>query len=379
MNIGRTKHQIGVGWPARNSSIELLRILSMFLILAHHFLVHNAYDYTTLPFGVPRFLLQLFLESGGKVGVVIFFTISAWHLLEREQTLRGCLRRAWNLEKEVLFYGLALAAFFFLFFRSHIGARYLLKSLMPLTQQVWWYPTAYATFLLLLPFLVRGLRALGRRAHLALCMVLLALYGVLTLVPGTQMVTQVWSLVYLFVLIAGYRWYVEGAHDLRPAPMVAVVMVILAACALLSMGAWALAGVQLGAKYGNLVTSEIRLPVLLVGFGVFLLFQRRTFYSKAINGVARGAFAVYLITEYPPAREVLWRGALDLGSLSAEPWGFAVALGLLLAIYLGCTALDLVRRRVFRATVDPLWDRLFGVLYGKARIAADVLLRRLEG
>ena len=379
MNIGRTKHQIGVGWPARNSSIELLRILSMFLILAHHFLVHNAYDYTTLPFGVPRFLLQLFLESGGKVGVVIFFTISAWHLLEREQTLRGCLRRAWNLEKEVLFYGLALAAFFFLFFRSHIGARYLLKSLMPLTQQVWWYPTAYATFLLLLPFLVRGLRALGRRAHLALCMVLLALYGVLTLVPGTQMVTQVWSLVYLFVLIAGYRWYVEGAHDLRPAPMVAVGMVILAACALLSMGAWALAGVQLGAKYGNLVTSEIRLPVLLVGFGVFLLFQRRTFYSKAINGVARGAFAVYLITEYPPAREVLWRGALDLGSLSAEPWGFAVALGLLLAIYLGCTALDLVRRRVFRATVDPLWDRLFGVLYGKALIAADALMRRLEG
>ena len=379
MNIGRTKHQIGVGWPARNSSIELLRILSMFLILAHHFLVHNAYDYTTLPFGVPRFLLQLFLESGGKVGVIIFFTISAWHLLEREQTLRGCLRRAWNLEKEVLFYGLALAAFFFLFFRSHIGARYLLKSLMPLTQQVWWYPTAYATFLLLLPFLVRGLRALGRRAHLALCMVLLALYGVLTLVPGTQMVTQVWSLVYLFVLIAGYRWYVEGAHDLRPAPMVAVGMVILAACALLSMGAWALAGVQLGAKYGNLVTSEIRLPVLLVGFGVFLLFQRRTFYSKAINGVARGAFAVYLITEYPPVRDALWRGALDLGSLSAEPWGFAVALGLLLAIYLGCTALDLVRRRVFRATVDPLWDRLFGVLYGKALIAADALMRRLEG
>ena len=351
----------------------------MFLILAHHFLVHNAYDYTTLPFGVPRFLLQLFLESGGKVGVVIFFTISAWHLLEREQTLRGCLRRAWNLEKEVLFYGLALAAFFFLFFRSHIGARYLLKSLMPLTQQVWWYPTAYATFLLLLPFLVRGLRALGRRAHLALCMVLLALYGVLTLVPGTQMVTQVWSLLYLFVLIVGYRWYVEGAHDLRPAPMVAVGMVILAACALLSMGAWALAGVQLGAKYGNLVTSEIRLPVLLVGFGVFLLFQRRTFYSKAINGVARGAFAVYLITECPPAREVLWRGALDLGSLSAEPWGFAVALGLLLAIYLGCTALDLVRRRVFRATVDPLWDRLFGVLHGKALIAADALMRRLEG
>ena len=136
---------------------------------------------------------------------------------------------------------------------------------------------------------------------------------------------------------------------------------------------------KMGAKYGNLVTSEIGLPVLLVGFGVFLLFRRRAFYSRATNALARGAFAVYLITEYPPVRDALWRGALDLGSLSADPWGLAVALGLLLGIYLGCTALDLVRRRVFRATVDPLWDRLFEALYGKARIAADVLMRRLEG
>lgn len=90
--------------------------------------------------------------------------------------------------------------------------------------------------------------------------------------------------------------------------------------------------------------------VLPVGFGVFLLFQQRALYSWAVSGLARGAFAVCLITEYPPVREVLWRGALDL-----------------------------VRWRVFRVTVDPLWDRLFEVLYGKAQAAADALLQRLEG
>lgn len=350
----------------------------MFLILAHHFLVYNPLDYTVLPFGGFRFLLQLFLESGGKIGVVIFFTISAWYLLEREQTLRGCLRRVWNLEKEVLFYSLVLAGLFFLFFRTHIGARYLLKSFMPLTQQVWWYPTAYAIFLLLLPFLMSGLRALGRRRHLALCLILLALYGVLAMVPGTQMVGQAWSFVYMFVLIAGYRWYVEGERDFRPLPMIAAGMGLLAAFVVHSMGAWALAGVQLGAKYGNFVSDGVRLPVLLVGFGVFLLFREKVFYSRTINGVARGAFAVYLITEYPPAREVLWRGALDLGSLMVDPWGLFVSLGLLLGIYLCCTAFDLVRQRLFRATVDPLCDRLFEVLYGRVRAAADILMRRLE-
>ncbi len=33
----------------RNSSIELLRIISMFMILAHHFVVHNASAYKALP------------------------------------------------------------------------------------------------------------------------------------------------------------------------------------------------------------------------------------------------------------------------------------------------------------------------------------------
>ena len=113
----------------------------------------------------------------------------------------------------------------------------------------------------------------------------------------------------------------------------------------------------MGAKYGNSVTSEIRLPVLLVGFGVFLPFQQRAFYSRAINSSACGAFAVCLITEYPSARDALWRGALDLG----------------------CAALDLVRRRVFGATVDPLWDRWFEVLYGKARVATGWRGRGSDG
>lgn len=38
----------------RNSSIELLRIIAMFMILAHHFIVHNGYDVLKLPLGPER-------------------------------------------------------------------------------------------------------------------------------------------------------------------------------------------------------------------------------------------------------------------------------------------------------------------------------------
>lgn len=77
----------------RNSSIELLRIIAMFMILMHHFVVHNGYDVLNLSLGPERIFLQLVMQGGGKVGVVIFFSISAWFFLDREQTIKSNLKR----------------------------------------------------------------------------------------------------------------------------------------------------------------------------------------------------------------------------------------------------------------------------------------------
>ena len=54
----------------------------MFMILAHHFVVHNGYDVKNLSLGPERIFFQLVMQGDGKVGVVIFFTISAWFFLD---------------------------------------------------------------------------------------------------------------------------------------------------------------------------------------------------------------------------------------------------------------------------------------------------------
>mgnify|MGYP002231691495 CR=1 FL=1 len=82
----------------RNSSIELLRIIAMFMILTHHFIVHNGYDALKLPLGPERIFFQLVMAGGGKVGVVIFFSISAWFFLDKEQTIKSNLKRVWIMD-----------------------------------------------------------------------------------------------------------------------------------------------------------------------------------------------------------------------------------------------------------------------------------------
>ncbi|MGR6876343.1 acyltransferase [Bifidobacterium angulatum] len=194
----------------RNSSIELLRIIAMFMILMHHFVVHNGYDVLNLPLGPERIFFQLVMAGGGKVGVVIFFSISAWFFLDREQTIKSNLKRVWIMERELLFWSLILVTFYLVFDRAGLSMKLMVKSVMPLSTGLWWYATAYAIFLAPLPFLSKGLKALGRECHLALAATVLVIWGLNSFIPGMVRINDGFlGLIYLFILISAYKWYME--------------------------------------------------------------------------------------------------------------------------------------------------------------------------
>lgn len=199
-----------MGERQRNSSIELLRIIAMFMILAHHFIGHNGYDVLKLPLGPERIFFQLVMAGGGKVGAVIFFSISAWFFLDREQTIKSNLKRVWIMERELLFWSLCLVAFYLVFDRADLSMTLMVKSVMPLSMGVWWYATAYAIFLAFLPFLAKGLKALGREYHLALATTVLVIWGLTSFIPGMIKINDgFFGFIYLFILISAYKWHLQ--------------------------------------------------------------------------------------------------------------------------------------------------------------------------
>lgn len=344
---------------ARNSSIELLRILSMFMILLHHLVVHNVVDYKAMDPGIFRFLLQFLFVSGGKVGVVIFFSISAWFLADAATGVKASLRRVWMLEKEVLFYGIVLGAGCYLTMDG-VGLGALLHGVFPLMSSIWWYTTAYAGFLIVFPFLADGLRALGRKRHLSLCAVLFFVIGVVGLLPVSPVVTGAMGMMYLFVLISAYKWYVAPEHAFDPLKLIAVGAMLLLPYVLASLAAKALLDVSTGAY----ITSETKTPILLIGFGIFLLFERMHFYSPVVNKVAACSLSVYLITEFPAIASRMWQGPFSLDAMAASPAGFAYAIALCIAVYIACTALDGTRRWLFSKGIDAAWSGFFERSWG---------------
>lgn len=131
---------------ARNSRVEILRIVAMLLILMNHFLQMDMMQVACYPV---RAINTLLCRLGG-VGDDIFFGISAYYLCVRKSDVKSSLRRSWKLEIELLFYSLIffiiiLTIDFSLNFRP-LGYRDTLflgvKSFFPVLGNLWWYPTS---------------------------------------------------------------------------------------------------------------------------------------------------------------------------------------------------------------------------------------------
>ena len=347
----------------RNSSIELLRIIAMFMILMHHFIVHNGYDVLKLPVGPQRIFFQLVMAGGGKIGVVIFFSISAWFLLDKEQTIKSNLRRVWVMERELLFWSLILLAFYLVFDQADSDMILMIRSFAPMSTSIWWYATAYAIFLALLPFLSKGLKALGHEYHLALAATVLVIWGLTSFIPktlGDSALTGVFGFIYLFILISAYKWYMKPFTTKQTWLMIGVGLgfFLLYTCASIALS-------LLGHNTNIFIAGSWKLPVIMLGFGMFLLFDRITFHSRVINRIAQSAFAVYLITDYAASEKLLWVRLFNLQGLLQQPLAILRILGILLAIYAVCTLLDFIRQALFAVTIDRRRGHWFELLWNK--------------
>ena len=89
----------------RESNIELLRIVAMALIIAHHLSYYGGAYYHTQ--GFDKFVASLFVV-GGKLGVSIFVFIGAFFMVKRQVSFRAIFRL---MLTSVLVYALCTAVF----------------------------------------------------------------------------------------------------------------------------------------------------------------------------------------------------------------------------------------------------------------------------
>lgn len=372
----------------RNSSLELLRVVSALMICGRHFVGAN-YDFVaSQPLSVNKVFLQAVVYAGGKVGVVCFFLISAWYLSEPGIKVKSCFRRVWLLERDLLFWSISLFAAFAVFDREALTLKLAVGTLLPVITDVWWYPASYAVFLLLLPFVVRGLGALDKHLHALMALTMLLMWGLVAgLLPGVSLDMEkesVFVFLYLFVLATYVRWY-KGPLSRSTALKMVVLGLVISIGVNLATNIAALKVPLLARQATYIVQNEWMLPVTLMGFGLFFLFMGYEWHSPIVNRLAGWAFPCYLINAYPAMKLTLWSGIFGLRAMYDSPLLFISITGPLFATYLASGVAEEVKTLVFRlvfgknrgALFERVWASRFatalrGITSGNGRDSAAV-------
>lgn len=344
---------------ARNSSMELLRILAMLLIVCHHSMIHGGLD--MLAAGTSGWeLFELALHTSGKLGVAVFVVITGYYQVQaRFHAVKPLL-----LAAQTGFYGIVLFAVAFA--RGQLGpmtpalAFSGFKALFSVLYNEYWFVTTYVCLYLFSPFLNRLIRALSRRELLAL----IGLgFAVISLLPTVFFIQMNWSsmgaLFALLYLIGAYlRLYppargVSGGALLIGAAAAQLGVILLVAVALpaISRDSPLLAQYRLSLW---LESSPLTIPIAAA---LVLGFSRFSFHSRLINRAASATLGVYLLHDSNYVRPALW-GALQMG---AHLTGWQIlwyAPACILGVYLACTLLELLRRQLIEPLYAPALARL---------------------
>ena len=334
----------------RNSSVELLRILSMGMIVLSHICCHSGFDYTYSLLSLNRLFVQFGLL--GDLGVAVFLLISGYFRSGfRTRALSRLLTQVW-------FYSVSL----FLVCRFALGYAYtgemLLQVFLPTVYNEYWFFTAYVVFFLLSPFVNAMLDNLSRQQLKRMLVLMAVLWSV---IPGLTKQhlygAELPQFLMYYCIGAYFRMYPDNRFRKKSLRWAAAI------------GAFGLLfGLTAVLGYMERITPEafgVSSPlysrnsplILTAAVGMFsLAVYAKPFTNRFINTVGGCTFGVYLIHDNPVVRELLWKNWLHWGHYFTSGSFILRLVASVVLVYVVCTMLEWIRQKTVAGPMERLAD-----------------------
>lgn len=341
----------------RQSNLELLRIISMLMIVSMHLVNHGglidlaqagtlSYYFVWTLFGVSFISINLYLLISGYFLVDTKF--SSWKLA--------------RLGGQVFFYAFGITMLFWLFGKAPKDLETFVRSVLPVGSDFYWFISMYVGMYLLAPVMNRLIRALTKRqmeCAMALSFVLVSVWpnilyfsSALNTAGG---VSISWFLtVYLFGAYLKLYYRPDGKFAKKMLPAVGVSLLIpfsrfvielllqtpLGKIAVLDDLMW---GYSIFYNYSSILAGAAAFLWFLAFLNLRVAPGR---LSRGIVAVAKTAFGVYLIHDHLYIRESLWGRMGCVSWLGKWYLPFAVV-GAVFFVYAACALIEALRQLLF--------------------------------
>ncbi len=351
MNANLTKTQNFRG--VRSSNIELFRILSMLMIVAHHYVVNSGLldcIEKQARLGVKDYFLLLF-GWGGKTGIDCFVLITGYFMCTSNITKKKFCK----LLGEVYFYRIAVWCLFFFSGYESFSIKDFLKMFFPFFTVADNFTGCFLLFYLLIPFLNKLIHVLTEKEHFSLMMWCLGIYVVLPSFAKANVTFNYVTWFSILYIIASYirlypkDWF-SNTKITRTLMFVSLILSWASVALLATLSR--VAGKNIRMSY-FFVSDSNKILALATGLSAFLFFKNiKIGYNKIINTIAASTFGVLLIhANSDTMRRWLWQDAFDNMRVYQSSKIYVHAILSVIVVFFVCTLIDLTRiwiaKRVF--------------------------------
>lgn len=344
----------------RSSNIELFRIVSMLMIVAHHYVVNSGLlDCIDAQSSLRiKDYFLLLLGWGGKTGINCFVLITGYFMCTSNVTKK----KFFKLLGEVYFYKVVIWGIFFISGYEPFSAKEFLKMLFPFFTVADNFTACFLLFYLLIPFLNKLIHALTEKEHLVLLAWCMGVYVVLPSFAKANVIFNYITWFSILYIVASFvRLYPKEWFDNQK--IVGSIAGISLLFSWTSVILLAFISGHIGKSIGLayfFVSDSNKILALTTGVGAFLFFKNlKMGYSKIVNTVAASTFGVLMIhANSNTMRRWLWHGVCN--NIGAYETGNVVvhAIICVVAVYTVCTIIDMLRIRFIEVPVQRCFNFL---------------------
>lgn len=344
----------------RKSNMELLRIVSIFMIVIFHCAFKSGFSFEP-GFSVNKLIVKCFWMLG-ELGVNLFMLISGYFMINGRFKWKKLIRL---LAEAQFYYWLTV----FISWRVGFGAlptgRSLFLAFFPVTVDRWWFLTVYILIYIFSPYLNILARAMDETTYRRFLLTALTLYCVIPTFFGFFFNTTESMLYYnrfiwlVIVYFTGAYIWIRGEEKSERFSRKYAVPLAAASAVVLVVSIPVID--RYSGLFGALGTTEPAyfwppntIPMLGLSIGIFALFLRlRIPYNPVINTVASATLGVYLLHDGVLAYYI-WQTVFQCAAHQESPLLTVRMLAVCAVILAAGTAVDLLRQWLEKHTLGVL-------------------------
>ena len=325
----------------RESNLELLRIVSMLMIIFHHYIMHGIIlpceGDPTLSQSINFSDYEAILKSvnfGGRFGINCFVLISGYFMIKQAANLRKIL----ILWVQVVFYTVVL--FFVTIYACDsyreslpiIGYSSVFSLFFPLFFGKYWFITTYVALCLISPYLNLLLTRFSKKDFQKYLFILLLCS--LCFQGGVLI-----SFIFLYSLAAYIRLY----SPFQSRSGIFWLLLTLVGCAIHIIATIFAETFTLNSIVTKIWALIPACSICVMSVCSFMFFRSlRIKPSRLINAIAATTLGIYLIHDHTEVRRVLWK-YLCVCDWVQHPYFILHCVVSVLGIFLVCSLLDYIR------------------------------------